>query len=131
MYMSRNSRVALAFFVIALGILACGRQSRKELTLYPTPTPNATQTPVVVQITTTAVFVVVEVSQTPNAAKLCVNALVAVHLRPTPNDNNYPITVIPDGTQLADLGGRSGKWMFVQLGDRQGWVHGNYVGNCK
>ena len=131
MYMSRNSRVALAFFVIALGILACGRESRKELTLYPTLTPNATQTPVVVQITTTAVFVVVEVSQTPNAAKLCVNALGAVYLRPSPNDQNYPVMTIPNGTQLADLGGRSGKWIFVQLGDRQGWVHGNYVGNCK
>ncbi len=120
---------------MVLEILACGKAGRRELVLYPTVTPNATQTPVVIQITTspipmTPALVIVEVIQTPNFSRLCVSALVAVYLRPSPNDQNYPITVIPNGTELIDLGGRSGQWMFVELGDKQGWVHGDYVQRC-
>lgn len=116
---------------IALAMLACGAAAPRRLELYPSPTPNATQTPMIVEVQSSPVVVVVEVtvSSTPTG-KPCVNAAVAVHLRPSASDQNYPIMVIPNGTELRDLGGRSEKWMFVQIGDKHGWVHGDYVQSC-
>lgn len=130
--MRRHTRIIWAVWVIVLATIACGREAHREIVLYPSPTFIATQTPILVQITTTPILVVVEITTTPDAPSvLCVNALVAVHLRPSPNDQNYPIMVIPNGTQLVDLGGRSDKWLFVEVGDKQGWVHGDYVDECQ
>jgi hypothetical protein len=129
--------VALGILVLALGMLACGGTApERELNLYPTEVPNATQTPLVIiwtptpRDTPTPNVVIREITQTPNAERLCVNALVAVNLRPSPNDQNYPIMVIPNGTELTDLGSRNGKWIFVQTGDKQGWVNGDYLKGC-
>jgi len=129
--MKRLTRIAFSVLVLVLATIACRSEVRRELVLYPSPTFIATQTPIVVQVTTTPVFFVVEITSTPGTLSvLCVNAFVAVHLRPSPNDQNYPIMVIPNGTQLVDLGGRSDKWLFVELGDKQGWVHRDYVVGC-
>jgi hypothetical protein len=128
----RKLPIALGILVLALGVLACGGTApRSGLNLYPSSTPNATQTPMIVTVESTPAVVVIEVTVTSTPiGKLCVNAVVAVHLRPSPSDQNYPIMVLPNRTELVDLGGRSGKWMFVQVGDNQGWVHGDYVQRC-
>lgn len=128
-------RILLAIVVLAVVTLACATGAgTPKPSLYPSPTAELTQTPFVLQITTTpmdtATPLVVVVSETPSGSRLCVNALVSVHLRPSPSTENYPITVIPNGMQLVDLGGRSEKWLFVQFNDMHGWVHADYVGDC-
>ncbi len=128
-------RLLIAISLLALAILACATgPTTPKPSLYPSATPEITQTPFVVKITTTpnatyTPFVVV-VSETPNASSLCVNALVAVYLRPSPSDDNYPIVPLPNGSQLDDLGGRSGKWFFVQYQDKQGWINSDYLEGC-
>jgi hypothetical protein len=127
-------RILLAVLVLVLVSLACGGQApRRELNLWPTATPNATQTPIVVEVVETQV-IVVEITPTPAPTqaveKMCVSATVAVYLRPSPSDQNYPITSLPNGAELIDLGGRDGSWLFVQYGDSQGWVNEGYVGDC-
>jgi hypothetical protein len=133
------NRALVALVILVLTLLAC-RVTPSTLPdrveLYPSATPNATQTALVIveQITTTP-----EPTQTPNIIVLtqtpnelvgfCVSALVAVHLRPSPSVSNYPIQVITNGTELVDLGGRSedGQWAFVALGQSQGWVNLDYL----
>ena len=123
-----KGRISLTLMLgILLATVACQREGRRELVLYPTPTVVPTQTPFLVQITTTPVMVVIEITHTPTSSTLCVKATVAVYLRPSPSDQNYPITEIQNGERLSDLGGRNGKWMFVEIGDKQGWVHEYYV----
>jgi hypothetical protein len=129
------SRSQIAIIILLLGVLACGQTTPRQLSLYVSATAEIAVTPLMVQITTTP-----NVTQTPNVVVIsatpaalgvfCVNAPVAVHLRPSPNAENYPIMAIPNGTQVVDLGGRSGDWVFVELGDKQGWVNGDYVGVC-
>ncbi len=132
MSVRRNLRLLLGLTVVMFGSLACGSAARRQLVLYPTPTHNATPTNIVVEITTTPVTVLMVITQTPNAAaRICVQADVAVNLRPSPSNQNYPIMVIPNGTELNDLGGRNGKWLFVELGDKQGWINQDYVGACQ
>jgi hypothetical protein len=129
-------RILLAVLVLVLSSLACGgTATRQPLVLYPTNTPDATQTPIFVerevQVTTVVEqTTIVEVTNTPNSGRLCVSALVAVHLRPSPSDQNYPILALPNGAELTDLGGRDGKWLFAQYGDKTGWVHSDYLGVC-
>jgi hypothetical protein len=130
----RNQQFAI--FVLVLGVLACGQTTPRQLSLYVSATAEIAVSPLVVQVTTTPNATqtpnVVVISATPAALGVfCVNAPVAVHLRPSPNAENYPIMAIPNGTKLLDLGGRSGKWAFVELGDKQGWVNGAYVGDCR
>jgi hypothetical protein len=130
--MNNRWHIFVAVLAIVLAILACGGAApRRGLNLYPSSTPNATQTPMIVTVESSPSVIVIEVTVTSEpAGKLCVNADVAVHLRPSPNNQNYPITVIANRTELIDLGGRNSKWMFVQIGDNQGWVHGDYVQRC-
>jgi hypothetical protein len=128
-------RSQITIGILVLGVLACGQATPRQLSLYVSATAEIAVSPLVVQITTTADATqtpnVVVVSATPAALGVfCVNAPVAVHLRPSPNADNYPIMAIPDGTRLFDLGGRSDEWMFVELGDKQGWVHEDFVGEC-
>lgn len=125
-------KILFAVLVIVLGTWACGGMApQRDLNLYPTVTPAVTQTPAVVEVQVSPEVIVIEVTVTSTPiGKLCVNAAVAVHLRPSASDQNYPIMVIPNGTELTDLGGRSEKWLFVQVGDKQGWVHGDYVRPC-
>ena len=129
--------------VILLVTLACGGVATpRVLNLYPSPTVLATQTPVYiekeVQVTTVVErTTIVEVTNTPQSVgKFCVSAPVAVHLRPSPNDQNYPIMALPNGAELTDLGGRDENWLFVQYVDqegqvKQGWVNGAYVADCE
>lgn len=129
-------RSQIAFAILVLGVLACGQTTPRQLSLYVSATAEIAVSPLVVQITTTADATqtpnVVVVSATPAALGVfCVNAPIAVHLRPSPNANNYPIMAIPNGTTVIDMGGRSGEWMFVELGDKQGWIHGDFVGECQ
>lgn len=125
-----------ALVVLALGILACGGQSNVELLRFPTPTTNSPTPLVVVQeITSTPAPTqtpnVIVLTQTPNElGTFCVSALVAVHLRPSPSTENYPVQTIPNGTEVVDLGGRSGNWIFVELGTQRGWVNGDYLTDC-
>jgi len=129
------NRLILLFGFLALGVLACGStEPRPKLNLYPTVTIIPTQTPrfIVWTQTPNATYtpVVVVVSPTPNSKTLCVSANVAVYLRPSPSSENYPITSIPNGSSVRDLGGRSGDWYFVALGDVQGWVNSEYLNDC-
>lgn len=131
---------ALAIGALVIATLACGGGGKTTNSPFQfwTETPNATQTPIVMfqEITTTPNATqtpnVVILTQTPNAlVTLCVSANVAVYLRPSPNDDNYPILPLPNGSELSDLGGRSGKWLFVSYKDNQGWVLGDFLGNCQ
>lgn len=129
--------LAIAIFGL-VGLTSCRitpSQPVHDVGLYATQTVLPTQTPIVVQITTTALATqtpdVVVVSATPNYTKLCVNAVVAVYLRPSPSVDNYPIRELPNGSELVDLGGRDGKWLFVQFGDKVGWVYSDYLGGCE
>lgn len=129
-------RLLFAMFLVTL---ACGSGSQepRRLNLYPSPTVLPTQTPFVLQITTTPIDTqtpfVKEVTQTPSPAdSLCVSATVAVYLRPTASTVNHPITPLENRTVVQDLGGRSedGKWYFVQHGEAQGWVFAEYLSAC-
>jgi hypothetical protein len=128
-----NKRILLAMAVLMLVTLACGSTApRTPIVLYPSPTVDATQTPIYLQVPVEVTKVVelttvVEVTATARAETLCVQASEAVYLRPSPSDDNYPIVALPNGAQLVDLGGRDGSWYFVQLGDRSGWVNSNYL----
>jgi glucose/arabinose dehydrogenase len=127
--------VALAIFIVAQ---ACASQSTRTPFVFWTATPspsNATQTPVLVEITK-----VVQITVTPQPTakptmtrqiKLCVTAIEAVHLRPAPNDDNYPITTLTNGVEVVDKGGRDGEWTFVEVGDKQGWVYAEYIKPCQ
>ena len=134
--MTNKMRIILAVLVLLIVTLACGGQPapKRELNLYPTATSAATQTPIVVEVVETQV-IVVEITPTPvppqAVEKMCVSAVEAVYLRPSPSDDNYPITSLPNGVELTDLGGRDGSWLFVQYGDAQGWVNGAYLGDCR
>jgi hypothetical protein len=133
-------RILIAVLVLMLVTLACGGTApRRQLNLYPTPTVDATQTPIYVPVEVEVTKVierttVVEITPTPvppqAIERMCVSATVAVYLRPSPSDDNYPIMSLPNGAELADLGGRDGAWLFVQYGDAQGWVNGVYLGDC-
>lgn len=127
-------RVILALGVCALGVLACGGTVRRELILYPSETPNASQTPLVVQITTTPnathTAIVVVVSETPNALAMCVTADEAVYLRPSPNADDYPIEPLTKGTKVLLTGGMFGLWVHVEVGVSSGWIRVEYLGDC-
>lgn len=135
----RNLLIALG--ILALGALACGGQTTNsdERFAFWTVTPNATSTPLVVVHTSTPLPTytpneptVIVLTQAPNElGTLCVSALVAVHLRPSPNAVNYPIAPVPNGEKVTDLGGRNGQWIFVQYGDKQGWVFRDYLTQCQ
>jgi hypothetical protein len=126
-------QIFLGALAILLAMLAC-RVSPAEprtLNLYPSETPDATQTAVVVRIT---VPVIVQITNTPEPTGepvvLCVVAQTAVHLRPSPSNDNYPIEALKNGSRLTDLGGRDGAWLFVRVGTTEGWVHGDFVQEC-
>src|SRR5688572_33483202 len=90
-------RIALGVLVLALGVLACGQPAEewqlRGWTVTPSLTADAepTQTPVLVEITTTpnATYtpVLVPVTVTPNElqGEKCITANEAVYLRATPN----------------------------------------------
>jgi hypothetical protein len=137
--MTVRLKILWALLVIVF-VVACSREgmpTRRPLNLYPTPTVAATQTPIYmeVEVPVTQVVekkIVVEVTPTPQATgRLCVSATVAVYLRPSPSDDNYPIMPLPNSSVLTDLGGRDGDWLFVQFSDKTGWVNGSYVGACR
>lgn len=123
--------------VLPLAILACrtGNPDRK-LNLYPSPTSDATQTPViqtvvstkVVQITTTPIPTVPTFTSTP-ISKLCVSAVEAVHMRPAPSMESN-MTELPNGAEVTDLGGRSREWLYVEWEGKRGWINGKYLKNC-
>jgi ABC-type glycerol-3-phosphate transport system substrate-binding protein len=127
-------KILLAVLAILVATLACGGQGQQtDRFTFWTPTPNASPTPIVVEVIETQV-IVVEITPTPippqEVEKMCVSAVEAVYLRPSPSDDNYPIMSLPNGAELTDLGGRDGSWLFVQYGDAQGWVHQNYISGC-
>lgn len=142
MAMSRRKALALALNVLALAILACGssvespdRQATLRAALYPSPTPDATQTPVLVEVTK---VVQITVTSQPTAKpsptrqiKLCVTAQEAVHLRPSPDAIGYPIAELKNGSEVTDLKGRKGEWLYVEVEDKRGWVHEKYVEECQ
>src|SRR4026207_1477918 len=105
--MKNNGIPIVAFLLLVVAMLACGSTTPRELVLYPSETPNASQTPILVQITTTPLptqtSIVVLVTKT--ATTLCVVANEAVYLRPSASDNNYPILPLSNGSRLTDLGG--------------------------
>lgn len=119
------------FVALVFTTLACGSQTPRRLELYPSETPNPTQTPFVLEVTKE---VVRQVTNTPEPTEstvlLCVDASESVYLRPSPSTNNYPITSLPNGEQVVDLGGRDGDWMFVRWQDKAGWVNDKYVKVC-
>jgi uncharacterized lipoprotein YajG len=123
--------------VLMLAALACGQPAPEYIlrgwTVTPSPTANAepSQTPIVIQET---VVVIEQITNTPEPTgepiALCVSAQETVHLRPSPNTDGYPITVLENGARVNDLGGRSGQWLYVSVEDKQGWINGAYLGNC-
>lgn len=128
-------RVLVAVFVAAVVSLACGSENPRRLELYPSPTVVPTQTQRIVVWTSTPELtytpVVKIITGTPeNTVFLCVSADEAVYLRPSANNQNYPVAPLPNGARLTDLGGRDGKWVFVEYDELSGWVHQDYIENC-
>lgn len=136
-------RFRAAVLALALGIIACntGNPEQRDKVfnaLYPSPTSDATQTPViqtvvatkVVQVTTTPVP---SVTSTP-VRQLCVSADEAVNLRPSPSTKNYKITELENGVVVTDLGGRvenvEGVWLFVEVNENRGWINEKYLEDC-
>ena len=133
--MARMNRVVMAVAFLVLVSVACRRGETERVNLFPSPTPDATQTPVLVEVTK---VVQITVTQQPTAKptmtrqiKLCVTAQEAVHLRPSPDTEGHPITVLKNGSEVTDLKGRKGEWLYVEVEDKRGWVHEKYVGQCK
>lgn len=126
--------VALLILVVAQG---CGSQEVRTPFVFWSPTPDFTQTPIVVEVVRTAVVVwtttpvPTETKVSEQIIKLCVTATEAVHLRPSPSTENYPILQLERGEEVVDLGGRNSIWMFVQYRDKRGWVNGNFVEECE
>lgn len=123
--------------ILILVSLACGRSTPRELpSLYPSQTPNATQTPIVIEITNTPentqtpeFIYVVQTSTLPSTTR-CVIATEAVYLRPTPSTDNYPVAPLPKGSKVILSGSVNGSWVFALFGEKSGWVQSNYLGNC-
>jgi hypothetical protein len=135
--MVRRSCTLLLLVVV---LISCRRATgTDEGIVFWTPSAPPTQTARVVRITTTPVYtytpIVKVVTSTPIPAYLCVIADEAVYLRPSADNQNYPISPLPSGSRLTDLGGRKenefGKWAFVAYQDEQGWVNLNFAENCK
>lgn len=123
-----------AFLMLLLS--SCNRASENDDGIvFWTPTSPPTQTPRIVQITTTPIYtytpIVKIITETPSPEYLCVTAIETVHLRPSASTDNYPVMVLENGSRLTDLGGRKEKWIFVQYGEFSGWVHQKYLDNCK
>lgn len=126
----------MAGLPLVMALLACGQPAEEWQSRGWTVTPSPfspTQTPAIVQITTTPAStytpVVKVVTETP-LGSLCISALVTVHLRPSAGTGGYPITVLENKTVVEDLGGRDGVWWFVKYGELSGWVHSSYVVAC-
>lgn len=125
-----RNRVLLGVLALVLAMIACGQ--------YITPTPtDVANTPVSTQEalptlipTSTKVLAVVQHTEKSVGTCVAVSADVAVYLRPSPSEDNYPIMPLPRGAELLLTGGRDGKWLFAEYGDRSGWVYGDYVGAC-
>jgi hypothetical protein len=136
--MKKCWQIFFAVFVLVLAMMACGSPAPEYVLRGWTVTPSivaSTQTPIVVIHTSTPLPtltpVYVEITNTPEQVLAkCVSASVAVHLRPSPNTSGYPIEALANGIEVKDLGGRSGKWWFVSVGDKQGWVDSGYLGRC-
>lgn len=119
-----------AVLALVLATLACGT--------YVTPTPTQTaNTPIVTATVVPTLFstptevLAVETVTPKSVGSLCVSANVAVHLRPSPSTENYPIMALPNGAKVTELGGRDGNWYFVSYEDKQGWVNGIYLSECE
>lgn len=130
-----NKRILCALGVLGVALLACGGQAPRKLDLYPSQTALPTQTERVVIWTqtpnATPLPVYVQITNTPNAIFVCVVAVETVYLRPAPNAQNYPVTALPNGSQLLDMGGRDGNWTFVEYNHQRGWVNSTYIENCQ
>lgn len=130
-------KIRLALGVLVLGVLACGsRDPMPKMNLYATSTVQASQTPYIVVITETPnapdptqTAAIIIVTDTPNS--LCVSATSTVYLRPSPNTDNYPVTVIPNAAIVEDLGGRNGAWTFVGYKNYEGWINSDYLKECE
>ncbi len=133
------NRITIALVTIWLALVACGSStSPRRLDLYSTETPLPTKTPYIIIHTQTPNATetprIIVVSATPNAViAVCVHSLETVYLRPAPNVQNAPITVLSNDTHITDLGGRSGIWLYVEVasGGLRGWVNSNYLEACK
>jgi hypothetical protein len=131
-----TSKILIVLATLVAASLACSSGPATERpSLYPSPTVQPTQTAWVQVIQLTSEPVVVEITSTPVATqavkKLCVVAIKAAYLRPSPSLDNYPITEVLSGGEIIDLGGRSGGWWFVQHGDKQGWMSSIFIGDCE
>jgi hypothetical protein len=129
-----NRVLAKFVFFAALSLLLQSCLLEDMLSVKPLPTFTAATTQEVLAKNTPVSTVTKEVLPVPTSVgKSCllVVANQSLNLRPSPSDQNYPIMALKDGDQLLDLGGRDGKWIFVEFGDKQGWVSGEYVKGCE
>lgn len=136
--------LALPISALALSVLACfsSGAERKPLNLYPSPSSEAeavrviTTTPLPTQPTFTPITVVYTSTSVPTPTPtienywLCVTAQEAVNLRPSPSTENH-IAVLRNGDRVRDLGGRNGSWVYVETGNKRGWVNGKYLKSCR
>ena len=136
------NQIFIAFLILVLAMLACGNPAPEyvlrgwtvtpSMEVLPTQTPYVVTQEVVMEQLVTGTPIYIEITNTPEpVAELCVLADVAVHLRPSPSTQNYPIEVLANETKVQDLGGRDGKWWFVSVSDKQGWVDSNYLADCR
>jgi hypothetical protein len=137
----KKAKKILFFLGVAAILLACGISTPRERpVLYPSPTQNSTQTPIVIQITntpentSTPVLITIVQTTTPiptSSNRLCVIADQALNLRTQPSmeegSNGSPL---PHGAEVLLTGTKNGEWLFVKYGDRSGWVYSNWLGEC-
>ena len=133
--MKNSFRVWIAIVALIVATLACGQPAQEwqlrgwtvtpSITSFPATT-EPTQTPRVVEITTTPKPTATETQ----IIDKCVVASDSAYLRPSATTNNYPIMPLPKGTRVIDLGGRNNGWLFVHVGESDGWVYGEYLGEC-
>jgi hypothetical protein len=134
--MKKCWQIFFGVLAIVLAMLACGQPAEewqlRGWTVTPSLTSTVANTPTLVLATQTPFIGEITSTPQPTAEVLakCISADVAVHLRPSPSTENYPIEALANGIEVKDLGGRSGKWWFVVVGDKQGWVDSNYLGEC-
>ena len=108
-----------------------------ELVVTVTPTAEVWATPEstesvlpTLQPTSTEVLANTLAPTLESVGKCVVTVDVAVYLRPSPSEENYPITELANGSELEDLGGKDGDWLFVRFADKEGWVYGKYISGC-
>ena len=124
------NKIMLTVSVLVLAMLACGEY------ITPTPTRVVATVSVISSITprptSTALATLTETPTAQSLAQyLCVTASETVYLRTQPDMAHDAIVSLANGTRVIDTGTHDGDWIFVEYGDKAGWIHSAYLAECQ